>query len=118
MSRPYLRRTAALIPWAALSLLAAPRRAAAGLPTVRPFFGTYSGGLVDGIINIINALLLIAAIAAVAYIIISGVRYFASQGDERAVEEAKRSLIFGVIGILVTLLALVIVNFFSVNLIG
>ena len=83
------------------------------------FVGTASPtgtGLIDTIINIVNALLVLAAIAAIVFIIISGVRYFASQGDEAAVDQAKRTLIYGIVGIIIILLAAVIVNFFAVNI--
>ena len=72
-----------------------------------------TGGLINTVINIINALLVLAAIAAVVYIIISGVRYFASQGDEDAVAQAKNGLIYGVIGVIIIILSIVILNFFT-----
>lgn len=76
-----------------------------------------SGNLIDTIINIINALLLLAAIAAVVYLILGGVRYFSSQGDEDAVEQAKNSIIYAIVGIIVIILALVILNFFVANVV-
>jgi hypothetical protein len=69
-------------------------------------------GLIDSIINIINALLVLAAIAAIAFVIIGGVRYVTAQGDEDAVAQAKNTVIFAIIGIIIILLAAVIVNFF------
>jgi len=69
-------------------------------------------GLVDSIIAVINALLVLAAIAAVVFMIIGGVRYVTSQGDEDAVEQAKNTVIYAIIGIIVIILAAVIVNFF------
>ncbi len=69
-------------------------------------------GLVNSVINIINALLVLAAIAAVVFMIIGGVRYVTAQGDEDAVELAKNTVIYAIIGIIVILLAAVIVNFF------
>jgi hypothetical protein len=101
----------------ALSILVLPAAAAAQVTLVQPFANTATGGLVDNIIRIINALLVLAAIAAFAYIIISGVRYFAAQGDERALEQAKYALIYGIVGIVVIILAAVIVNFFVVNVV-
>ena len=71
-----------------------------------------TGGLVDTIVRIINALLVLAAIAAIVFIIIGGVRYITAQGDEDAVEQAKNTIIYAIIGIIVILLAAVIVNFF------
>ncbi len=77
-----------------------------------------SVGLISSIINIINALLVLAAIAAIVFIIIGGVRYVTSQGDEDATEQAKNSIIYAIIGIIVILLAAVIVNFFTLNLVA
>jgi len=69
-------------------------------------------GLITTIIRIINALLVLAAIAAIVFVIIGGVRYITSQGDEDATEQAKNSIIYAIIGIIVIILAAVIVNFF------
>ena len=99
---------------AAVALLVLPAVTGAQVQPVRPFAGTSMSGLVDSVIFLINALLVLAAIAATVYIIISGVRYMASQGDERELEQARRSLIYGVIGIIIVLLAVVIVNYFAV----
>ena len=71
-----------------------------------------STGLVNSVINIVNALLVLAAIAAIVFIIIGGVRYITAQGDEDAVEQAKNTIIYAIIGIIIILLAAVIVNFF------
>ncbi len=68
--------------------------------------------LVGSIINIVNALLVLAAIAAIVFIIIGGVRYVTAQGDEDAVALAKNTVIYAIIGIIIILLAAVIVNFF------
>ncbi len=73
-------------------------------------------GLIDSIIVIVNALLILAAIAAIVFIIIGGVRYITAQGDEDAVAQAKNTLIYAIVGIIVILLALVIVNFFVANI--
>jgi type IV secretory pathway VirB2 component (pilin) len=99
----------------AVSLLAAvPASAVAQIMPVntKDFVGT-STTLVDSIVNIINALLVLAAVAAVLFIIISGVRYMAAQGDERELDQAKRSLIYGIVVIIIILLAAVIVNYFA-----
>jgi hypothetical protein len=71
-----------------------------------------NAGLVDTIIRIINALLVLAAIAAIVFVIIGGVRYITAQGDEDAIAAAKNTIIYAIIGIIVIILAAVIVNFF------
>ena len=69
-------------------------------------------GLINTTIRIINALLVLAAIAAIVFVIIGGVRYITAQGDEDAVAQAKNTVIYAIIGIIVIILAAVIVNFF------
>ena len=60
---------------------------------------------------VVNALLVLVGVAAAAYVIMAGVMYFSSQGDEQRAEAAKQQLIYGVIGIAVILLSAAIVNF-------
>ena len=70
------------------------------------------GALIDSLINIINALLLIAAIVAVVFVIIGGVRYVTSQGDEDAAIIAKNTIIYAIVGIIIIILSAVLINFF------
>ena len=110
---------------AAVSLLAVPAVALAQHDTVdsaaagqgfdySPSFEGVdsSGSLISSVINIVNAMLALAAIAAVVFIIIGGVRYITAQGDEDAVLQAKNTVIYAIIGIVIIILAAVIVNFF------
>lgn len=85
------------------------------IPTLQGIAGPGTG-LINSVIGIINGLLTLAAIGGIAFVIIAGVRYFSSQGDEQAVSQAKRALIFGVIGIVLIILAAVIVNFFTAQI--
>jgi hypothetical protein len=55
--------------------------------------------------------LVLVAIAAVAYIIVAGVMYISSEGDEGQAETAKRQLLYGVIGVIIVLLSAAAVNF-------
>ena len=73
-------------------------------------------GLVDSTINLINALLVLVAIAAISFIIIGGVRYITVQGDEDALAQAKNTVTFAIIGIIIVLLAAVIANFFTAQI--
>ena len=86
---------------------------------IQAFTGSFKGiqdpaqvGLIDSIINILNALLVLIAVAAIAFVIIGGLRYITAQGDEDAIAAAKNTVIFAILGIIVVLLAAVIVNFF------
>ena len=58
------------------------------------------------------SLLVLAALAAAIFLIIGGARYIGSQGDEDAAAEAKNTILYAIIGLIVIGLAAVIVNFF------
>lgn len=71
-----------------------------------PKWGTFG----DIIKNIIQILLGVVAILAVAFIVISGYRFITSAGNEEAVSKAKANLTWAVAGLAVTLLAWVIMT--------
>ncbi len=58
-----------------------------------------------------NVLLFIIGAVAVIMIIIGGLRYTTSNGDSGQVTSAKNTILYGVIGLVVALLAYAIVNF-------
>lgn len=70
-----------------------------------------NSSLILTIINIVNALLAFAGLVAAIFIVIGGVRYITSQGDEDAVAGAKNTILYAAIGIIVILLSAVLVNF-------
>lgn len=98
---------------AAASALALPALALAqGLNTVTPPQGTAQANLVDAIIFLLNALLILAALGALIFLIVGGARYIGSQGDEDAAAAAKNTILFSILGLIVIGLAAAIVNFF------
>jgi hypothetical protein len=50
-------------------------------------------------------------LAAAIYVIIAGIQYMSAQGDEQSINQAKRQLIFAVVGLIVIGLSVVITNF-------
>ena len=66
--------------------------------------------------NILQFLLLVAGILAILSLVVSGILYMLSSGDEQRAEMAKKSALFSVTGMAVILASLVIVtqiaNFF------
>ncbi len=70
------------------------------------------------IINIINVLLGIGAFIAFAMILYGGFIYLTSYGDENKTTTAKNTLTWSIVGIIVIMLAVVIVNFVTVTLLG
>ena len=63
--------------------------------------------------NIVRAALLFAGVAALFFILISGVRLITSSGDPKAVEGARKTLTFAIIGLVIILL-----SFFIISVIG
>lgn len=61
--------------------------------------------------NITNFLLMAIGVIAVIMIIIGGIRYAVSGGDENGTRAAKDTILFAVIGLVVALLAYAIVSF-------
>lgn len=61
--------------------------------------------------NIINLIIFSTGIIAVIVIIIGGIRYVVSQGDEKSIESAKNTILYAVVGLIVAVLAYAIVNF-------
>lgn len=60
---------------------------------------------------VINAVLGLVGIVAVVVMIIGGISFIASQGDPGKVTKARNTILYGIIGIVVALLAFAIVNF-------
>lgn len=71
--------------------------------------GSCSG---DGIFKTItNVLLFIVGAISVIMLIIGGIRYTISGGDSSQVTSAKNTILYAIIGIIVSLLAFAVVNF-------
>lgn len=60
---------------------------------------------------IVNILLFIIAAISVIMLIIGGVRYVVSGGDQSAVTSAKNTILYAIVGIVVAVLAFAAVNF-------
>ena len=67
--------------------------------------------LEDNIKTITNVLLFVLGAIAVIMIIIGGIRYATSNGDSSAIQGAKNTILYAVIGLIVAILAYAIVNF-------
>lgn len=83
--------------------------------------GTYAGGrcstggkpqTVEGTFKVIaNTLLFLVGAIAVIMIIIGGLRYVTSGGDQSSVSSAKNTILYAVIGVIVAFAGYAIVNF-------
>ena len=63
------------------------------------------------IVNIINAIILVAGIVAVIFVLVGGVNYITSAGDTGKIEKAKKTILYACIGLAICALAFAIVNF-------
>lgn len=78
--------------------------------------GNSGSKLFDIIKNVINVLLYAAGIIAVIMIIIGGINYALSSGDNAKVASAKNTVLYAVVGLVVASLAFAIVNFVVANI--
>lgn len=70
-----------------------------------------ANNLFETVNAIINVVLGVIGIVAVVVIIVGGISYLTSQGDAGKIAKAKNTILYGVIGMMIALLAFAIVNF-------
>ena len=75
-------------------------------------------GLPEIVNGVINTILYIVGILAVVMVIFGGVQYTTSAGDQAKVTKAKNTILYGLIGLIVAVLAYAIVNFVVGKLLG
>lgn len=67
--------------------------------------------VVEVIIDVIQILLLVIGFASVIVIIVAGFRYVTSSGDPNTINSAKNTILFAVIGLVISLSAQLIIAF-------
>ena len=65
---------------------------------------------------VVNVILAVLATVTVVMIIVGGINYSTSQGDAAKVKRAKDTILYGIVGLVIALLAFAIVNFVLVNI--
>ena len=70
-----------------------------------------SSDLTGAVSGILTAIIAALGLVAVVVMIIGGYNYMTSSGDSSKVEKAKKTILYGLIGLIVCALAFVIVNF-------
>ena len=89
-----------------------------GIPEVQPVDEANNSDLQGSVIAILNAVIGVLSFVCVVVIIIGGVTYMTSSGDTSKVKKAKDTILYGVIGLVVCVLAFAIVNFVISNILG
>lgn len=79
-------------------------------PSVNPV-GDGQDTLVSNITNILNAVVGVLGLVCVVVMIIGGVQYMTSSGDAGKVKTAKNTILYGLIGLVICVLAFALVNF-------
>lgn len=67
-----------------------------------------NGGVVN---NVTSTILYVLGILSVIMLIVGGVKYAMSAGDAKAVTDAKNTILYALIGLVIAILAYAIVNF-------
>ena len=68
--------------------------------------------------RITNTVLLIVGLISVIMLVYGGLRYILSGGDSKKVTDAKHTVLYAIIGLIISLLAYAIVNFVLNSVIG
>lgn len=74
--------------------------------------------LMGTLTTIINVAIGVVGFIAVAMIVMGGISYATSQGDAAKTKKAMNTILYGVVGLVVALLAFAIVNFVLSNVFG
>ena len=92
-----------------------PRSTAGSTVVVTP---TKDNNLLDSVTGIINGVIAVLGFVCVVVMIVGGVNYMTSAGDTNKVTKAKNTILYGLIGLVICVLAFAIVNFVITNIIG
>lgn len=74
--------------------------------------------LVSNITNILNAVIGVLGLVCVVVMIIGGVNYMTSAGDASKVKKGKDTILYGLIGLIICVLAFALVNWVIVGVIS
>lgn len=83
---------------------------------IDPVAGTQD--LTQNVTNIINGIIAVLGLVCVVVMIVGGVNYMTSGGDTGKVKKGKDTILYGLIGLIICVLAFAIVNFVIKNIIG
>lgn len=78
--------------------------------------GNNKNNLMTTLNVVLNVVLGLVAFIAVVMIIMGGISFITSQGDTSKVSKARNTVLYGVVGLVVALLAFAIVNFVLSNI--
>jgi cytochrome bd-type quinol oxidase subunit 2 len=100
---------------AAMTLLPASAFAAAEIPGITPVTPSNDMSIANLLSTIITWILGLSGAIAVLFLILGGLQYITSSGNKDKAEQAKQTILYAVIGLIVIALSFVIVAFVSQN---
>lgn len=68
--------------------------------------------------QIVSVMMFLVGILSVIMLVFGGLRYVISRGDSKAVESAKNTILYAIVGLIVAILAYAIVNFVIGSFVG
>ena len=74
--------------------------------------------LIDTVMTIINVIVGLVGLAAVFVIVVGAVYFVTSQGDAAKVARGRNTILYGIVGLVISLLAFAIVNFALSSIFG
>lgn len=84
-----------------------------GTPIPAPI-GIPSGGLsIKGeeiLSTTINLFLIVAVVLAVVFLLLGGIRWITSAGDQKGIESARKQITYAIVGLIIVVAAFLIVN--------
>jgi len=96
---------------AAVVVCCAPYQALAQLQQPEDVSGKDVGDLKTAIINGIKKVLTFMSLIAVVVIVIAGIRFIISQGEEQEKEKAKKTITYAIIGLIIIMVSRAVVQF-------
>lgn len=108
--------TLALVPVSSVSAVDTKTEVCKGISAAGGDCKSTTNTLPDLIKNVINILLYVIGAVAVIMIIVGGIRYVTSNGDQTHVKAAKDTIMYSIIGLVVAVLAYAIVQFIVSNI--
>ena len=91
---------------------------AIGPNTLQPVNGGNGTELTSNVTTILNAVIGILGLVCVVVMIIGGVNYMTSAGDAQKVKKGKDTILYGLIGLVVCVLAFALVNWVIAGVLG
>lgn len=77
-----------------------------------------SGDLITFIKQTLNTIIGLGALVAVAILVFNGIQYMIANGDEGKIEKATKGITWAIIGLVVTFISALIVNFVLTRILG